>query len=110
MADQLRLRGGPTAESEVFVGAEREVTVDTGLKALRIHDGVTPGGHLVELAAAATASRALVASDSTSVSRPSHFAGAVIASADIFASQTPTDTKVSEVLGGAPELLDTSTS
>ena len=28
MADQLKLRGGPTAEAQVFVGAEREVTVD----------------------------------------------------------------------------------
>ena len=47
MADQLQLRGGPTAQSEIFVGAEREITVDTGLKRLRIHDGVTPGGHLL---------------------------------------------------------------
>ena len=47
MADQLQLRGGPTAQSETFVGAEREITVDTGLKRLRIHDGVTPGGHLL---------------------------------------------------------------
>ena len=47
MADQLQLRGGPTAQSEIFVGAEREITVDTGLKRLRIHDGVTAGGHLL---------------------------------------------------------------
>jgi hypothetical protein len=47
MADQLKMRGGPTAQSETFVGAEREITVDTGLKRLRIHDGVTPGGHLL---------------------------------------------------------------
>ena len=47
MADQLQLRGGPTAQSETFVGAEREITVDTGLKRLRIHDGTTPGGHIL---------------------------------------------------------------
>jgi hypothetical protein len=47
MADQLQLRGGPTAQSEIFVGAEREITVDTGLKRLRIHDGTTPGGHIL---------------------------------------------------------------
>ena len=47
MADQLQLRGGPTAQSETFVGAEREITIDTGLKRLRIHDGVTPGGHIL---------------------------------------------------------------
>ena len=47
MSDQLQLRGGPTAQSENFVGAEREITVDTGLKRLRIHDGTTPGGHIL---------------------------------------------------------------
>jgi hypothetical protein len=47
MSDQLQLRGGPTAQSENFVGAEREITVDTGLKRLRIHDGSTPGGHIL---------------------------------------------------------------
>lgn len=47
MSDQLQLRGGPTAQSEIFVGAEREITVDTGLKRLRIHDGTTPGGHIL---------------------------------------------------------------
>ena len=47
MADQLQLRGGPTAQSETFVGAEREITIDTGLKRLRIHDGTTPGGHIL---------------------------------------------------------------
>ena len=61
MADQLKLRGGPTAQAQVFVGAEREVTVDTGLRALRIHDGVTPGGHLVELSTNATSSRSAAA-------------------------------------------------
>ena len=65
MADQLRLRGGDTATSATFVGALREVTVDTGLNALRIHDGVTPGGHLVELSASAAASRSVVAADSS---------------------------------------------
>ena len=47
MADQLQLRGGPTAQSQTFVGAEREITIDTGLKRLRLHDGVTPGGHIL---------------------------------------------------------------
>ena len=47
MADQLQLRGGPTAQSETFVGAEREITIDTGLKRLRLHDGTTPGGHIL---------------------------------------------------------------
>lgn len=44
MPDQLQLRGGTTAEHSAFVGAPREVTVDTIKKAVVVHDGVTAGG------------------------------------------------------------------
>ncbi len=129
MADQLRLRGGPTAQSEVFVGAEREVTVDTGLKALRIHDGVTPGGHLVELNADAVAARnnaavsdsaareALrVALEAAIATAESNRASAIttvettLATGDsttLASANTYTDTAISNLLGGSPELLNT---
>lgn len=44
MADQLQLRGGTTAQNNAFTGAPREVTVDTDLDVLVVHDGLTPGG------------------------------------------------------------------
>jgi len=44
MPTQLQLRGGTTAEHTLFVGSPREVTVDTDLKTLRVHDGITAGG------------------------------------------------------------------
>ena len=44
MSTQLRLRGGTTTEHSSFTGAEREVTVDTTLDTLVVHDGVTAGG------------------------------------------------------------------
>ena len=44
MSTQLRLRGGTTAEHSSFTGAEREVTVDTTLDTLVVHDGATAGG------------------------------------------------------------------
>ena len=47
MADQLQLRGGDAAAADAFTGAAREVTVDTTNHNLRVHDGVTPGGHLL---------------------------------------------------------------
>ena len=118
MSDQLQLRGGPTAESQAFVGAEREVTVDTGLKTLRIHDGVTPGGHLIELTAVAEAARAAAAvtdSDAretlrTSLQQAIDNAIAAYQTADaatLTSANSYTDTKITEVLGGAPDLLDT---
>jgi hypothetical protein len=45
MADQIQLRGGTTAESQVFTGASREVSVDTDKKVLVVHDGVQAGGY-----------------------------------------------------------------
>lgn len=44
MATQVQLRGGTAAQHASFVGANREVTVDTTNKTLRIHDGSTAGG------------------------------------------------------------------
>lgn len=47
MSGQLQLRRGTTAENNAFTGAVGEVTVDTTLDQLRVHDGATAGGHTV---------------------------------------------------------------
>ena len=47
MADQLQLRGAGETGSDAFTGAERELTVDVTNWNLRVHDGVTPGGHVI---------------------------------------------------------------
>ena len=114
MADQLKLRGGPTAQAEVFVGAEREVTVDTGLKALRVHDGVTPGGHLIELKADANAARvSSAASDAAARALlQSAIDNALITmtagdSSTLVDAKAYTDTEISNLIGGSPELLNT---
>jgi len=44
MSTQLKIRGGTTTEHSSFTGAEREITVDTTLDTLVVHDGVTAGG------------------------------------------------------------------
>lgn len=44
-AKRVQLRGGTSDEHSEFIGADREVTVDTTNKTLRVHDGVTPGGN-----------------------------------------------------------------
>lgn len=43
-ARQILLKRGNLATSSTYVGPLGELTVDTTLKTLRIHDGVTPGG------------------------------------------------------------------
>lgn len=47
MAIQFQNRGGTQAENDAFTGAARELSVDTTNNELRVHDGVTPGGHKV---------------------------------------------------------------
>ena len=47
MAKQVQYRGGSQSDSEIFIGAPREITVDDDLNTLRVHDGTTPGGHLL---------------------------------------------------------------
>ena len=44
MATQVQFRRGTTAQHNNFKGAEGEVTVDTSLKTVVIHDAITNGG------------------------------------------------------------------
>lgn len=44
MANQLQLRRGSTLANQTFTGAAGEVTVDTSLHTLVVHDGSTQGG------------------------------------------------------------------
>ncbi|TCQ82619.1 hypothetical protein EDF68_1011010 [Ochrobactrum sp. BH3] len=45
MATQVQIRRSDETDNETFVGARSEVTHDMVLKALRVHDGATPGGN-----------------------------------------------------------------
>lgn len=44
---RVKLRRGTTLDHVSFVGAEGELTVNTDLKRIVVHDGVTPGGHML---------------------------------------------------------------
>ena len=48
MAKQIQLRRGTTAQNNTFVGAEGELSYDTQKKELRVHDGSTVGGKVVD--------------------------------------------------------------
>ena len=47
MTTQAQLRRGDTGATDAFTGAEAELTVVTDDWSLRVHDGITPGGHPV---------------------------------------------------------------
>lgn len=44
MVKTILLRGGTTSEHTGFIGANKEITVDTTKKTLVVHDGQTAGG------------------------------------------------------------------
>ena len=48
MAKRLQLRRGTTAQTNTFTGAVGELTYDTEKKQLRVHDGSTVGGKVVD--------------------------------------------------------------
>jgi hypothetical protein len=55
MATQVQFRRGTTTENNAFTGAAAELTVDTTLTTVRVHDGTTAGGvALVNVNAAQT--------------------------------------------------------
>jgi hypothetical protein len=47
MATQVQFRRGTTSQNNAFTGAQGELTIDTDVYALRIHDGSTAGGKVV---------------------------------------------------------------
>ena len=45
MATQVQFRRGTTGQTQTFIGALGEITVDTSISTAVIHDGVTAGGN-----------------------------------------------------------------
>lgn len=45
MAKPLRPKRGTTAKNDAFTGLASEITIDTDKRSIRVHDGVTAGGH-----------------------------------------------------------------
>jgi hypothetical protein len=49
MATQVQFRRGTTTQNNAFTGANGELSVDTDVKTIRLHDGVTGGGAAIML-------------------------------------------------------------
>lgn len=47
MATQVQILRGTTAENDAFTGANGALTYDTQKKQLRVHDGTTAGGKII---------------------------------------------------------------
>lgn len=47
MPTVIQFRRGNTAQNDAFLGANGEITIDAQLHMVRLHDGVTVGGHII---------------------------------------------------------------
>ena len=47
MPTVIQFRRGTTAQNDAFLGANGEITIDTQLHTVRLHDGVTVGGFVI---------------------------------------------------------------
>jgi hypothetical protein len=56
MSSQVQFRRGTTTQNNAFTGAQGEITYDTDIKTLRLHDGSTAGGGGTVVTLAATQS------------------------------------------------------
>jgi hypothetical protein len=57
---QILLKRGTTLRSLNYTGPAGEVTIDTDLRTLRIHDGLTPGGNVISSGSGTTITSATV--------------------------------------------------
>lgn len=47
MTKEVQIAGGSSETQDAYIGPARELTADTSNQELRLHDGVTPGGHKI---------------------------------------------------------------
>ena len=66
MSTQVQWKRGTTAQNNTYTGAIGEITVDTNLKQLRLHDGTTPGGTAIQGSTVAVTSATNIAGGTTS--------------------------------------------
>ena len=65
MANRLQLRKGTTAQNTAFKGANGELTYDTEKKQIRVHDGSTAGGKIIDDPTQDVTSQVSVATETT---------------------------------------------
>lgn len=93
MTKRVQIAGGSTALADAFTGFERELYVDTTRDELRIHDGVTAGGHRVQNKTQADAAYQPIDADLTAVAALDATAGFLIKTgAATYARRTLTGT------------------
>ena len=99
MAKRLQLRRGTTTENNAFKGALGELTYDTQKKELRVHDGSTVGGKIIDDPTRNVTSQVSNATETTA--GKAQIATTAIAQAGTNDTDIITAKKLRDVLGNA---------
>ena len=101
MAGQLKLRRGTTSQLANYVGSEGELTYDTTLKSLVLHDGVTLGGVKIPYLSNDLVPSTMLPTATESVVGASKIATTAIAQAGTNDTDFITAKKLRDVVGNA---------
>jgi len=103
-ARQILLKRGNAIVSQGYVGPIGEITLDTTLNTLRIHDGVTPGGTIIPTAANVAAE----VTDAVNVIGGTTISGQIAtALLPVYANIALVNANVSSLIGNGPTTLNT---
>lgn len=111
---RVLLKRGNTIQSNSYTGPIGEVTMDTDIKTIRVHDGLTAGGHLIPTQAnmqsyanVAVASGLAAVNANVSALTANVTALTSSATAANTAMKSYVDSQITSIVGGAPTVLDT---
>ena len=98
MAGQLKLRRGTTSQLANYIGSQGELTYDTTLKSLVLHDGVTKGGVKIPYLSNGLVPSAMLPTATESVVGTSKIATTAIAQAGVNDTDIVTPLKLQQKL------------
>ena len=101
MAIQIQLRRGTTTEHNTFKGAVGELTYDTEKKQIRVHDGITNGGKIIDDTARDVTGQVSVATET--VAGKAKIATSAIAQAGVNDTDFITPLKLKNIAFGAAQ-------
>lgn len=103
MAGQLKLRRGTTSQLANYIGSEGELTYDTALKSLVLHDGVTLGGVKIPYLSNGRVPSTMLPTATESVVGASKIATTAIAQAGVNDTDFITPLKLKNIAFGAAQ-------
>lgn len=106
MSKTLQLKRANTSVNDSYTGSIGEITVDTSTWDLRVHDGVTAGGWVIDSSNGGGSFSNLTVSSNASIGNLT-VTGTITGNLSGYATTSYVDTQVANLVASAPATLDT---